>query len=232
ILRAAGDGVPADRLAQLVALPGQPVPAESPALRRAVWTLRSLAALPVGPVPGLPPPARLGLPEHAGEVWLHPLVRAARIWQAGGPQPPADPARYCTAAVTAARLAAAGGRGFAAFVPAAIGGAGGAPDTPEAALTGWLAAAEAGCLAALGLLDRLSAWQSRATAATTSLNGRTPGRLIAVLATWPVVSASFAETEAQASRAAVQRNIDRLAERGLIREITGQGRYRLWTAAY
>ena len=38
------------------------------------------------------------------------------------------------------------------------------------------------------------------------------------------------QTETVASRAAVQRNLDLLAQRGLIREITGQGRYMVWTA--
>lgn len=33
-----------------------------------------------------------------------------------------------------------------------------------------------------------------------------------------------------ASRAAVQRNLGWLEARGLIREVTGQGRYRMWRA--
>lgn len=40
----------------------------------------------------------------------------------------------------------------------------------------------------------------------------------------------MAEAETGASRAAVQRNLDLLVQRGLIREITGQGRYRVWAA--
>jgi DNA-binding IclR family transcriptional regulator len=40
----------------------------------------------------------------------------------------------------------------------------------------------------------------------------------------------MAEKETGASRAATQRNLDRLTEAELIREVTGQGRYRLWTA--
>lgn len=39
------------------------------------------------------------------------------------------------------------------------------------------------------------------------------------------------EVETGVSRAAAQRNFERLVERGLLREITGQGRYRVWTAA-
>jgi DNA-binding IclR family transcriptional regulator len=45
-----------------------------------------------------------------------------------------------------------------------------------------------------------------------------------------MVSAALAETATGASRAAVQRNLALLQQRGLIREVTGQGRYRLWTA--
>ncbi|KMK64466.1 helix-turn-helix domain-containing protein, partial [Puniceibacterium sp. IMCC21224] len=47
---------------------------------------------------------------------------------------------------------------------------------------------------------------------------------------WPVVSAPMAETLTGASRAAVQRNLAWMETRGLIREVTGQGRYRMWRA--
>ncbi|MBP9049205.1 MAG: hypothetical protein KBF85_13125 [Tabrizicola sp.] len=50
-------------------------------------------------------------------------------------------------------------------------------------------------------LDRLAAWRAKAEAATADLQGRVPARLIAAL-----------------------------AARGLIREVTGQGRFRVWTA--
>lgn len=39
-----------------------------------------------------------------------------------------------------------------------------------------------------------------------------------------------AEAETGASRAAVQRNLDVLEARGLAREVTGQGRFRVWAA--
>jgi DNA-binding IclR family transcriptional regulator len=52
-----------------------------------------------------------------------------------------------------------------------------------------------------------------------------------VLADWPLVSAPMAEALTGASRAAVQRNIAWMEARGLIREVTGQGRYRMWRAA-
>jgi DNA-binding IclR family transcriptional regulator len=42
----------------------------------------------------------------------------------------------------------------------------------------------------------------------------------------------MAEMLTGASRAAVQRNLAWMEERGLIREMTGQGRYRMWRAAH
>ena len=60
------------------------------------------------------------------------------------------------------------------------------------------------------------------------LSGKTPPALRAVLTEWPVVSAPMAEALTGASRAAVQRNLAWMETRGLIREVTGQGRYRMW----
>jgi Fe2+ or Zn2+ uptake regulation protein len=39
-----------------------------------------------------------------------------------------------------------------------------------------------------------------------------------------------AVSETGASRAAVQRNLDILLTRGLVREVTGHGRFRVWAA--
>ena len=41
----------------------------------------------------------------------------------------------------------------------------------------------------------------------------------------------MAEAMTGSSRAAVQRNLNWMEERGLIREVTGQGRYRMWRIA-
>jgi len=56
--------------------------------------------------------------------------------------------------------------------------------------------------------------------------------LINLLSACPMVSAPMAEAQIGASRAAVQCNLEMLVARGLIREITGQGRYRVWTAGW
>lgn len=77
-------------------------------------------------------------------------------------------------------------------------------------------------------LDRLAGWQARAAAAP---SGRTPPRLVVALRDWPLLSVPMAEHLTGASRAAVRRNLDRLAGLGLVHEITGQGRFRVWAAA-
>jgi len=56
----------------------------------------------------------------------------------------------------------------------------------------------------------------------------TPHALRAVLTEWPLLSAPMAEALTGASRAAVQRNLAWMEEKGLVREMTGQGRYRMW----
>jgi len=136
------------------------------------------------------------------------------------------------AAVLAACHGARAGQGAALFLPLALTGPGAlqATGTEEKRLGAWIAGATQATLAALLHLDRLSDWETRARAATVDLSGRTPPALIEALAAWPMVSAPLAEAITKASRAAVQRNLDTLAARGLIREVTGQGRFRVWAA--
>ena len=62
------------------------------------------------------------------------------------------------------------------------------------------------------------------------LCGKTALALHAVLAEWPLVSAPMAEALTGVSRAAVPRNLALMEKRGLIREVTGQGRFRKWRA--
>jgi hypothetical protein len=87
---------------------------------------------------------------------------------------------------------------------------------------------EAACLTAMRHLDDIEAWSARAEAEMASLSGKTPRALRAVLIEWPHVSAPMAEALTGASRAAVQRNLAWMEAHGLIREVTGQGRYRIW----
>ncbi|HID67372.1 MAG TPA: hypothetical protein EYP31_03730 [Roseibacterium sp.] len=62
-----------------------------------------------------------------------------------------------------------------------------------------------------------------------NLSGRTPPRLIGVLLRPPVVSAELVSATLSCSRPAARRNLGLFAKRGLIREVTGQDRYRFWT---
>lgn len=163
---------------------------------------------------------------------LHPVTQSAmafHAWRALSQGIGQD----TEAAVIAARHAATMGRGGALFMPLALSGPGALRGVgePTEKLGAWVRGAGQAALAALLHLDRVSAWEARARGATGDLSGRTPPVLIDVLTAWPMVSAPLAEELTQASRAAVQRNLDKFTERGLIREVTGQGRYRVWAAA-
>lgn len=169
---------------------------------------------------------------------LHPFTRAAfgrDLWLLAdlsrGLVVAENAGQAIEASVVAARLAAIEARGGAIFLP--IGQGALLPNSGAVVdrLARWLRAAEQGCLAALMHLDRIEHWQGRATAAIADLSGRTPMLMMQVLRDWPLVSAPMAEAQSPASRAAVQRNLALMQARGLIREVTGQGRYRFWTAA-
>lgn len=213
---------------------------DGPALGQAAWAVRRLTggAEPAagGWVDGVS--AFLGISGEAveslaevmaGTEALHPVTRAALLlhgWRVAGE---ARGARELEAAVMAARHGAQG----APFLPLAL--AGGAAlrgqGSAEARLAAFYRGAEQAGLAALLMLDRVEAWRARAAGALDDLTGRTPGQLVSLLADWPTVSAPMAEAMTGASRAAVQRNLSVMGARGLVREITGQGRYRVWRAA-
>ena len=90
---------------------------------------------------------------------------------------------------------------------------------------GWM---ETGCLIAMRHLDDIEVWSARAETETISLSGKILRALLAVLTEWPLASAPMAEAVTSSSRAAVQRNLAWMEARGLIREVTGQGRFRMW----
>lgn len=163
---------------------------------------------------------------------LHPLCRACfgfHLWPMAGIGPEGE---RLEAAVTAARIAAVECRGGALFVPLAVGGAGGLRATGEPArrLRLWLDGIEAAINATMRTLDALEDWQRRAEAATGGLTGRTPRLLLRAFVEWPILSAQMAEELTGQSRAAIQRNLTLLQGRGIIREVTGQGRFRFWRA--
>ncbi|WP_068304583.1 hypothetical protein [Pararhodobacter sp. CCB-MM2] len=241
----AGARFPAERLGLWLALRVGSTAENEEALSRGGWAVRRLTE---GPPPSADIPAFLDRDEDrgGGEAWdltdllltlrgLHPVTQSAILfhaWRLIGP----ETARDLEAAVLAARHGAAmsrlPGRG-ASFLPLASGGPGalqGQGEVPRK-LAAWIAGAEQSVLSCLLQLDRLRDWRARADAATADLSGRVPALLLDVIEGWPLVPAPLAEAETGASRAAVQRNLDRLVARELVTEVTGQGRFRIWRAA-
>lgn len=164
---------------------------------------------------------------------LHPITQAAFLFHAWKMAGADRSARDIEGGVTAARLAGeALGRG-ALFLPIALGSGTAlrGQGTIAARLAAFYRGAEQSSLSALMMIDRMADWEQRSLVALSDFSGRTPGELVKVFARWPMVSAPMAEAQTGASRAAVQRNLDLMTARGVIREITGQGRYRIWTAA-
>jgi hypothetical protein len=246
----AGDRIAPDRLALWISLHLSGVQDDTAALARVGWAARRLTS---GPGPELDLSAFLDRRDPANlnyeaepfgdraDGWLslmaqaadlHPIIRACmgfHLWSLAGLGQHGD---RMEAAVTAARIAASEGRG-AVFAPMAMGGAGGlrAGGPPADRLARWLEGMETACLTATRHLDNIETWVAQAEAEMAPLSGKTPPSLRAVLTEWPLVSAAMAEALTGNSRAAVQRNLAWMEARGLIREVTGQGRYRMWRAA-
>jgi len=163
---------------------------------------------------------------------LHPITRACvgfHLWGLAGLGQHGD---RVEAAVTAGRISTSEGT-RAVFAPLAMGGAGGlrASGPPAERLARWLDGMDSATLTAMRHLDDIEAWAARAQAVMAPLSGRTPPALLEALTEWPLVSAPMAESLTGASRAAVQRNLAWMKSHGLIREVTGQGRFRMWRAA-
>lgn len=229
-------------------------------LSRADWAVRRLVSGTVGPKDGLhgflgrsavPDPQQVPGEERPlgdellalSDRWLvgvdevedcHSFTKAAygfASWRAEGITPYEDLLEPTIAAL----LIGAGG--LAPFLPMARGhrldrhslraGSGGA----EERLAVFYTAVEAGAVAACLELDRLKAWQERADAAISGLSGRTPPRMVLALMKAPVVSAECAAQEVGCSTMSARRNLKLFEERGLVREVTGQDRYRFWTVS-
>ncbi len=162
---------------------------------------------------------------------LHPITRACmgfHLWSLAGLGQHGD---QIEAAATASRIAASDGSG-AIFAPLAMGGAGGlcVSGSPAERLARWLDGMNSAILTAMRTLDDIEAWTGRAENVMAQLSGRTPVALRKVFTEWPLASAPMAEAMTGASRAAVQRNLAWMEASGLIREVTGNGRYRMWKA--
>ena len=245
----AGDRIGPDRLALWISMRLSGAHNDTAALVRVGWAVRRLTGGP-GPEADLSAFLDRRDPENLSDEtepfadraggWLdlmaqvadlHPITRACagyHLWSLAGLGQNGD---RMEAAVTAARIATGEGRG-AVFAPVAMGAAGGlrASGPPLDRLARWLDGMETACLTAMRHLDDIEAWSARAETEMTALSGRTPPALRAVLTEWPLVSAPMAEALTGTSRAAVSRNLAWMQARGLIREVTGQGRYRMWRA--
>lgn len=242
-----GDRIGPDRLALWNSMRLSGVQDDTAALARVGWAVRRLTG---GPSPEVDLSAFLDRrdPESLGrdaepfadraDGWLdlmeqaadlHPITRSClgfHVWSLAGLGQHGD---QMEAAVTAARIAASEGRG-AFFVPMAMGGAGGlsAGGPPADRLARWLDGIATACLTATRHLDDIEAWSMRAETEMALLSGKTPPALRSVRTEWPLVSAPMAEALTGNSRAAVQRNLAWMEAHGLIREVTGQGRFRMW----
>lgn len=244
----AGDRVSSDRLALWVSMRLSGAQDDPNALARVGWAVRRLTG---GPEPMADLAAFLDrrdpenidgsaerLKDRAG-AWLdviaaasdlHPITRACmgfHLWSLAGLGQHGD---QIEAAVTASRIAASDGSG-AVFAPLAMGGAGGlrVSGLPTERMARWLDGMSSAILTAMRTLDDIEAWTGRAENVMAQLSGRTPVALRRTFSQWPLVSAPMAESVTGASRAAVQRNLAWMEASGLIREVTGQGRYRMWS---
>lgn len=99
---------------------------------------------------------------------------------------------------------------------------------PPERLARWLEGMEQACVSSMRRLDDIEACGVRAETDMDELSGKTPPALRQSFIEWPLMSAPMAEAVTGASRAAVQRNLSWMEAKGLIREVTGQGRFRMW----
>lgn len=245
-----GDRIGPDRLALWISMRLSGVQDDTAALARVGWAVRRLTGGP-GPEADLASFLDRRDPDNIAEEaerfadrsggWfdlmtaasnLHPITSACmgfHLWSLAGLGQYGD---RMEAAITAGRIAASEGQG-AIFAPLAMGGAVGlrAGGTPADRLIRWLDGMGSATWTAMRHLDDIEAWAERAEAVMAPLSGRTPPALRNALTDWPLVSAPMAEALTGASRAAIQRNLGWMEAHGLVREVTGQGRFRMWRIA-
>lgn len=159
---------------------------------------------------------------------MHPFTEAAILMHAWRVVGEGRAAVDMEAAVLAAKHAALDGP----FAPLAMAGGTAlrGQGTPSAKLGAFFRGIEQAALAALLLIKRVGDWEARSQNVLADKIGRTPAALIKLFTEWPTITAPLAEERLDANRATIQRNFELLASHGLIREITGQDRYRVWTA--
>ena len=161
----------------------------------------------------------------------HPITRAAfgrALWRLCDLSPEGD---LVESAVWAARRMV-GPASALVFVP--LGSAGRriwvAGGDPAENLSRWCEAVATGSTEARHLILRLVDWQDRARRALARVKGQNAERVIMALAAAPQALATDLATRAGCSRDTVERMLTRLQAAGLVRDVTGGLRYRLWTA--
>jgi len=242
-----GDRIPPDRIALWISLRIGATGDDSAALIRTAWASRRLAApqatgqgraariaahlgLDAAPPSDLiedlasllPQPGELGAVATGCAIF--------HLWRALEERP--AHLRDIEAAVLGARLGLGIEDQALGFLPLSLAGmrALTVSGPPERKLAGWIAGAHNAVLSALMTLERLRRWRSQAEAGTGDLSGRTPRLLIEGLLRRPMVAVPQLVAETGASRQAVLRNLAIFEDRGLVREVTGHGRFRVWTA--
>lgn len=163
---------------------------------------------------------------------LHPLARgpvAAIAWRQAGLSPADDLAELACWTMRSMAVECEG----LCFVPMGRQGrqvwlGSGAPDMRLARHLRILTDAATG---ARRMLGAVAAWRQRALAEATLIKGGNALRVVEVLAAHPLMTTAMVEDAAGISRATSERLLARLRDRGVLREITGTRRFRLWTAA-
>lgn len=160
---------------------------------------------------------------------LHPITQASALFTAWRKFGLSKPGATLEAGVAAMKLGAAEARALSFLPVASAGLIGQGGDTSER-LQRWYQAVENACLKAEMQLDSLTRWKAHSTEAIASLSGRTPARLIDALLETPALSAAMVAETCGCDKATARRNLAAFAKRSLVREITGQGRYKVWVA--
>lgn len=94
----------------------------------------------------------------------------------------------------------------------------------------YLAAITQGAVGAKAELLRVRSWAKAARKATAKIKGETLGRIIDALLVKPMCSTEMVEQYAGVSRDTAERALKRLHDLGVVREVTGRTRFRLWSA--
>ncbi|MBK4217436.1 hypothetical protein JJJ17_16020 [Paracoccus caeni] len=163
---------------------------------------------------------------------LHPLARAGAVQVAWRMAELSNPEDLIESAVWVGRDMARRCEALS-FVPLGrhgrrvwLGGGEAASRLPK-----YLDAIRQGASEACQQLSRLFTWAEQAKSATRTIKGDNSARVIAALMTRPLLTTAMVEEHAGISRDTAERLLRRMQSEGIVREVTGTRRFRLWTAA-